>query len=352
MLRSVRVITLITLATGWLSGCSGSTGTSNSQPPPPAAATWGSEPTTELGNVFENNLVFGLDEAGYKLCTGSPAIGAGRDAGSTSGADLWGDEVTSANVGAYGGDGEDCTPGSGLSQSLHLFLLAGQSNMAGRGELEDTDRTPHPRVFVLDKNDDWVIATEPLHYDKPQVRGTGPGLAFGKEIAERNPDIRVGLVPTAVGGSGIQTWEPGGYHEQTGLYPWDDAVHRLRVAMKSGELKAILWHQGESDSRPERAPLYEARLHDLIRRFRDLAGDDQLPFIIGQLGQFKEWTEERELVNAVHESVPMHFEHTRFISSDGLDHIGDKTHFDAESARELGRRYAAAHADILQTTTQ
>ena len=232
---------------------------------------------------------------------------------------------------------------------MHIFLLAGQSNMAGRGELADIDRTSHPRVFVLDKSDEWVIATEPLHFDKPEVRGTGPGLAFAKEIAKRNPDIRIGLVPAAVGGSGIQTWATGGYYEKIGLYPWDDTVRRLGVAMQSGELKAILWHQGEADSAPERAPQYENRLHDLIRRFREIANDEQLPFIIGQLGQFKEWSDGRQLVNAAHENVPAHFERTGFVTSDGLTDIGDGTHFDAASARELGRRYANAYADILST---
>jgi hypothetical protein len=345
-------------------------------------ATWGAEPGTELGNFFDNNLVFGLDEAdytgpvgdpllvapgttgtdidmsdpdrltGYKLCTGSPAIGAGQNPGSPSGVDFWGNDVTSANIGAYGGDGEDCATSAGISQPLHIFVLAGQSNMAGRGVVGETDRTPHPRVLTLNANDEWVIAIEPVHFDKPKVRGVGPGLAFAKQIAERNPDIRVALVPTAVGGSAIQTWTPGGYHEKTGLYPWDDAVRRLRVAMQAGEIKAVLWHQGESDSSPERAPLYENRLHDLIHRFRDVAGDERLPFIVGQLGQFRKWTDGRQLVNAVHENVPADFERTRFVSSDGLTHIGDKTHFDAESARELGRRYAQAYIDILQTTPQ
>lgn len=242
--------------------------------------------------------------------------------------------------------------GAAAPQPMHIFVLAGQSNMAGRGEVEEIDRTPHPRVFALNENDEWVVATEPVHFDKPKVRGTGPGLAFAREIAERFPDIRVGLVPTAVGGSAIETWTPGGYHEQTGLHPWNDAVHRLRVAMQAGEIKAILWHQGESDSRPERAPQYEDRLHDLIRRFRDVAGDNQLPFIVGQLGQFREWSEGRQLVDSVHQDVPTHLDNTRFVSSDGLTDTGDGTHFDAASARELGRRYADAYADILEKTTQ
>lgn len=327
-------------------------------------ATWGSEPTTELGNEFDNNLVFGLDEpgyqgpagdplfvspgttgtdidmndpdrfAGYTLCEGSPALGAGH----------------AGNIGAYEGDGVDCSPAAGNTLPMHVFLLAGQSNMAGRGAVGEVDRTPHPRVHTLNKEDKWVIAVDPIHFDKPARAGTGPGLAFGKAIAEQNPDIRVGLVPTAVGGSPIEAWTPGGYHEQTGLHPWDDALRRLQVALRSGEIKAILWHQGESDARAERAPLYEARLHDLVRRFREVAGNDDLPFIVGQLGQFKEWSEGRQLVNAVHENVPNKIANTKFVPSDGLTDKGDGTHFDAPSARELGRRYAEAYADILQTT--
>ena len=119
--------------------------------------------------------------------------------------------------------------------------------------------------------------------------------------------------------------------------------------MQSGELKAILWHQGESGSGPESARMYETRLHDLIRRFRDIAGDDRLPVIVGQLGQFEKWSQEKQLVNAAHENVPEQFANTRFVSSDGLKHMGDATHFDASSARELGRRYANAYADIVPT---
>ena len=341
-------------------------------------ATWGAEPTAELGNFFDNNLVFGLDEpdysgpvgdsmlaapgtggagidfrdpdrvAGYRLCIGSPSIGAGGTDGAD--ADFWGNDISSSNIGAYGGSGEDCASGANALEPMHIFVLAGQSNMAGRGQVEDIDRTPHPRVFVLDENEQWFIATEPLHFDKPARVGTGPGLAFAKTIADQNPGIRVGLVPTAVGGSAIETWTPGGYHESTGLHPWDDAVRRIRVAMPAGEIRAVLWHQGEGDSGPARAPLYKDRLYDLIRRFRAVAGDDEMPFIIGQLGQFKEWSEGRQLVDAAHQSVPTVFERARFVSSDGLTHVGDGTHFDAASARELGRRYAAAYADIVLTT--
>ena len=340
-------------------------------------ASWGSVPSGERGNVFENNLVVGLEDpryiemtgdpvfvapgtdvtridmndphrlSGYRLCLGSPAIGSGREASNRSQADFWGATITAANIGAYGGDGVDCSVNSVTAGPMHIFLLAGQSNMAGRAGVSEIDRTPHPRIFALNENDEWAIASEPLHFDKPQLAGVGPGLAFARAIAEQDPGIRIGLVPAAVGGSGIEAWAPDGIHPQTGSHPWDDAVRRLGVAMQSGELKAILWHQGESDAKPGAAGLYKARLHDLVRRFRDVAGNDRLPVIVGQLGQFGEWSRERQLVNSAHENLPELVENTSFVSSDGLEHMGDGTHFAASSARELGRRYANAYAAIL-----
>ena len=38
---------------------------------------------------------------------------------------------------------------SGSQKDLQLFLLIGQSNMAGRGAIEAQDREPMPRVFTL-----------------------------------------------------------------------------------------------------------------------------------------------------------------------------------------------------------
>ena len=58
--------------------------------------------------------------------------------------------------------------GCATTDPLHIFVLAGQSNMSGRGEVEEIDRTPHPRVYALNAQDEWVLAVEPLHFDKPR----------------------------------------------------------------------------------------------------------------------------------------------------------------------------------------
>ena len=241
--------------------------------------------------------------------------------------------------------GQAQAPAVPAREALHLFLLVGQSNMAGRGKVEAADREPTPRVLMLDKAGAWLPAVDPMHFDKP-VAGVGLGRSFAAQVLDATPGITVGLIPAAAGGSPIDTWTPGGYHDQTKSHPWDDAVARARVAMPAGTLKAILWHQGESDATPELAPAYEAKLHALIARFRDTLGAPDVPFIVGQLGRFEgvAWDDARRTVDAAHRALPDKVRRTAFVSSDGLVHGGDQVHFDTASLRELGRRYAIAYA--------
>jgi hypothetical protein len=232
---------------------------------------------------------------------------------------------------------------------MQLFLLAGQSNMAGRGEVADQDRTPHERVWMFNRDNRWTPAVEPMHFDKP-IAAVGPGRAFGTAVAEANPAAHVGLIPTAVGGSPITSWEPGVLYRETGAHPWDDAIRRVRAALPQGELRGILWHQGESDGTDAAAPLYEARLRSLIARFRAEFGNPTLPFIIGQLGRFegKPWTAGYQQVDAAHQRVAADTPNVVFVSSDGLMDKGDQLHFSADAARELGRRYAEAYLGLTK----
>ena len=234
-------------------------------------------------------------------------------------------------------------------EKFHLFLLVGQSNMAGRGVVEEQDKTPHPRVLMLSKEGKWVPAVDPMHFDKPAA-GVGLGKTFGQIIAEANPGVTIGLIPCAVGGSPIDTWKPGVFYPATKCYPWDDMAKRAALALPAGTLKGILWHQGESDCKPELAPAYEAKLHDLIARLRQELKAPLMPFIAGQMGKFEEvpWTPEIVIVDAAHQSLEKKVSHTAFVSAEGLKHKGDKIHFDSASFRELGRRYAEAYQKSMK----
>lgn len=234
-------------------------------------------------------------------------------------------------------------------ENFHLILLVGQSNMAGRGKVAAEDSVVHPRVLTLTKDDEWRHAVDPIHFDKP-VAGVGLGRTFGITVAESTPGVTIGLIPCAAGGSPIASWKPGGYHDQTKSHPYDEAIKRAKRAMESGSLKAILWHQGESDSKDEASQVYEQSLHELITRFRSDLNAPQVPFIAGQMGQFPErpWDAAKKTVDRVHSSLPEKVPNTAFVNSDGLTHKGDEVHFNAAGFRELGRRYAEAYLKLLR----
>jgi hypothetical protein len=215
---------------------------------------------------------------------------------------------------------------------MKLFLLIGQSNMAGRGAIEKQDRVPHPRVFMLTKELHWLPAIDPLHYDKPDVVGVGPGLGFAKVVADSDPAMTIGLIPAAVGGTSLDQWKPGGE-----LYA--NAVARTREAMKRGRLAGILWHQGESDIAPELTATYAERFQAMIAQLRaDLDARD-VPVLVGELGRFRPANAAMNLVLA---KLPGQVPLCAFVTSVALIDKGDKLHFDAPGQREFGRRYALA----------
>lgn len=230
-----------------------------------------------------------------------------------------------------------------------LFLLVGQSNMAGRGVVEAQDKTPHARVLMLNKQGKWVPAIDPMHFDKTAA-GVGLGKTFGQIVAEANPGVTIGLIPCAVGGSPISTWKPGAFYSGTKTHPWDDMAKRVEVALPAGAMKGILWHQGESDSNAEDAPGHEARLHNLVKRFRELVKSPDVPFIAGQMGKFDDvpWNPEKAVVDQAHQDLAKKVPHTAFVSAEGLKHKGDKVHFDSASFRELGKRYAEAYLKMVK----
>ncbi len=232
-----------------------------------------------------------------------------------------------------------------------LYLLIGQSNMAGRGTVEAQDTVINAQVFALNKNNEWVPAQDPVHFDKT-VAGVGLGRTFGIEMAKANPNAVIGLIPCAVGGSPIDAWKPGGFHDQTKTYPFDDMEKRLKIALKSGTLKGILWHQGESDSNPELGYEYKEKLEILIHQIRELGGDENIPFVAGEIGRFKIKSNKEEyhylkpapavaVTNATKKVVKAD-KNAAFVKSNGLHHRGDNTHFNSESYRILGKRYAKA----------
>jgi len=229
---------------------------------------------------------------------------------------------------------------------LDCYLLAGQSNMAGRAPLDDSSKLVDPKIFMLDQTGNWVPATDPVHFDKPAVTGVGPAIAFAKAMVTTT-GRPIGLIPCAVGGSPIRVWEPDSTY-LNGLHPYDDAIRRTRLALQKGNLNGILWHQGESDNNPQAAAVYLEKLTILIQRFRSEFKTPGLPFVAGEIGYFAKATP----INNVIDQLPANVPNTAVVSAKGLTDKGDATHFDTRSARELGRRYAAAMQQLTHSSSK
>lgn len=172
-----------------------------------------------------------------------------------------------------------------------IFILSGQSNMAGRGGvLRSHNNTKHwdgvvppecashPSIRRLSAGIHWEEAKEPLHFDidASKTCGVGPGMAFANAVRGRVGPA-VGLVPCAVGGTAIREWARG-----QRLY--ENMVKRAKAAVEIGgdgaEIKAVLWYQGESDTEKEHdAAAYKARMETLIRNVREDLCLPNLPFI-------------------------------------------------------------------------
>jgi len=184
-----------------------------------------------------------------------------------------------------------------------LWVLAGQSNMEGVGDLVDVE-APSPFVHSYQSRERWAVAAEPLHWlgesphlihhrlggrdrvpDQPDPRdphrdtGAGLGLAFAKRRHART-GVPVGLIPSAHGGTSMTQWDPA-LRDEGGASLYGATIARVRAV--GGRVAGVLWYQGESDANPDDLPHYKERLTRLVDAFRADLGRPGLPIYYVQI---------------------------------------------------------------------
>ena len=224
-----------------------------------------------------------------------------------------------------------------MMMALDIFLLIGQSNMAGRGLLAEVAELSDSRILML-RDGSWQHAAEPLHTDKPERAGVGLGSGFALELLCHAPETTIGLVPCAVGGTPLSRWLPG-------MDLYEAALSMAKQVCGDGTMKGILWHQGESDANDATlAESYGTRLQTMIRQLRIELGAGPVPFIAGELGTFLAAEENRRpyfnVVNQQLRELETRVSKYGLVDSEELSDTGDNVHFNAISLREFGRRYA------------
>ncbi len=199
-----------------------------------------------------------------------------------------------------------------LPDNADVWVLAGQSNMEGCGLLAES-LAPDPNVFVFGSRHKWARAKEPLHdiiNSKAAVdsvirksktppaqaktdndlrnywklrnkgRGAGLGIAFGSTLSA-STGRPVGLIASAHGGTSLEQWSQ--LKKDEGFNSLYGAMLK-RIQLAGGNLKGVLWYQGESDATPEGVLTYRRRFLAWVRALRKDLGQPNLPVITVQLG--------------------------------------------------------------------
>jgi hypothetical protein len=247
-----------------------------------------------------------------------------------------------------------------FSGKLSLIILAGQSNMSGRGELPHA-QSIHPRILVFGNDYRWHRALEPVDAAQGQVdlvsedkdAGFGPALAFATSVLKSKPELVIGLIPCAKGASSITEWQ----RDLSDNTLYGSCLKRVRASTTMGTVKGMLFYQGETDALdPERfrkwSPSASSYREKFVTFVDDLRKDTSLvtmPVVFAQLGtnnapdDFVNW----EILKEQQKSTKLTC--AAMITTDDLA-LADAVHFTTESYRTIGHRYAEAFLQLMSMT--
>lgn len=226
-------------------------------------------------------------------------------------------------------------------ENFYLFIMAGQSNMAGRGMIQPQDTLSSVQVLTLDKNDEWVYAKEPLHFYEPTRTGLDCGLSFGKKLVSLyGKKITIGLIPCAVGGSSVEQWLGDSTYRGVTLY--SNLLTRVRKATAYGTIKGLLWHQGETNATTKNYKNYKEKLATLFTKLRNDLGNPGLPVYAGEVSSFlsRKNNPFADSVNNDLHTLTASLKDLYIIRTGDLTPNADSIHFDARSQRIMGERFA------------
>ena len=246
-----------------------------------------------------------------------------------------------------------------------LWVLAGQSNMEGHGELVDV-QAPLPMARSFDMADHWRQAEEPLHttvsaadpvhwplnaqnqperltgqaletYIAGRKKGAGLGLPFAAELVART-GVPIGLIPCAHEGTSMDQWNPA-WKDREGESLYGSMFRRVQAA--GGRVRGVLWYQGESDANPKGDPPFLQRFEAFVKAVRADLNQQDLPFYYVQIGRHidnsnvAEWNRVQLAQLRAESEIPR----ARMVAAVDLQ-LDDTIHLDTPDLKRLGRRLA------------
>ena len=226
-------------------------------------------------------------------------------------------------------------------QKFHIFLLTGQSNMEGAGyPVLPEYLTGTTQVIELNDKMEWVKNVAPYG------RGYGPGESFALHYAKLHPDVTVGVIHAARGGRSMRELSKGGRDNTDRAPNYDNLIKKIKFAQQQGEVKAMLWHQGETDakryggklSQAEFEDYYVARFSRMVQTLRKELDIPDLPVFVGEVGAFL--PDLQKNLNPALATAVRGLPHCALVPSADLNTcMPDNIHFDTAAQKTLGARY-------------
>ena len=251
-----------------------------------------------------------------------------------------------------------------VDPNFYIYICFGQSNMEGNAQPESIDRQNIDKRFQLlatcdfsspaRKKGKWYKAVPPL---VSPAGGLGPTDYFGRTMVENLPEeVRVGVIPVAMGGSPIEMFDKDKYKQKMqqnpnewwaqlarnhyGSNPYGRIIEMAKKAQEVGVIKGILLHQGCSNNGDPNWPNMVKKIYNDM--LTDLGlGTDTVPLFVGE-------TLRQENGGACYahntqvDRMPNVIKNSYVISSENCPGNGkDPWHYNALGYRIMGSRYAA-----------
>lgn len=216
--------------------------------------------------------------------------------------------------------------------------------MVGLGSIDKSLLIENKQISVFNNNQ-WYIAKEPLHLDNPNA-GIGLAMSFANQLIINSQKFdNISLIPLAVASTSLNDW-----------MPYSTFYDKIFTTLKNAkvdysDIKGILWHQGESESKNIlRASSYADRLKFIINYLRKDLNNPELPVISGALGDFLD--HRFPLANIVNDQLYLlekQLDNFKVAHSTNLTPNNDLIHINSESLVEFGKRYTEKFLSLENT---
>ncbi len=125
------------------------------------------------------------------------------------------------------------------------------------------------------------------------------GYFFAKDIFEKT-NVPIGIITSSWGGTRIEQWQPDWSYQQSTIFKDSITGPNFKIdGMHPGQMykglieplipfavKGVLWYQGESNAMVEDQKTYPAKFELLVKTWRNLFKDEQLPFYYVQIAPY------------------------------------------------------------------